>query len=86
MPDITNEQEITYYSAIYGDQNRFLQVIINFLSNSLKFSPTDSKIKVQLKMLENQTLKIGDKQMKKMTSEKCKKIAKNQYSKYKYLL
>ena len=34
-----------------------MQVIINFLSNSLKFSETGSKIIVYLKMLENQVLR-----------------------------
>lgn len=41
---------------MYGDENRFLQVIINFLSNSLKFSNTGSKIRIFLRILEEQTL------------------------------
>jgi signal transduction histidine kinase len=39
-------------------------VITNFLSNSLKFSNSGSQIVIFLKMLENQTLSVGDKQMK----------------------
>jgi signal transduction histidine kinase len=53
-------QEATYYSAIFADKSRLLQVLINFLSNSLKFSDKDSKVVVFLKMLENQSLKTGD--------------------------
>lgn len=49
-------QEQAYYNEVYGDQGRFLQVIINFLSNSLKFSENGSKIEVFLKILENQTI------------------------------
>lgn len=52
-PVILNQDEVPYYSAIYGDDNRYLQVIINFLSNSLKFSNSGSKIKIALKMLES---------------------------------
>lgn len=37
-PKVENPQENFYFSSIYGDKHRFLQVIINFLSNSLKFS------------------------------------------------
>jgi signal transduction histidine kinase len=41
---------------LYGDKNRFVQVIINFLSNSLKFSDQGSKIILHLDMLQNQRL------------------------------
>jgi signal transduction histidine kinase len=37
-PELLNQSEFKYYNAIYGDKHRFLQVIVNFLSNSLKFS------------------------------------------------
>ena len=38
---VTQEIDIEdqkYFLQIYGDKNRFIQVIINFLSNSIKFS------------------------------------------------
>lgn len=50
IDDGENDQ---YFSQIYGDENRFMQVIINFLSNSLKFSDHGSKINVFLRMIEN---------------------------------
>ena len=37
---------------IFGDERRYLQIIINFLSNALKFSPKDSQIKINLKVNE----------------------------------
>ena len=46
------EGSVNYFRAIYGDQGRFMQVIINFLSNSLKFSDNGSKIVVNLNLLE----------------------------------
>jgi signal transduction histidine kinase len=47
------KREEPYFNAIYGDESRFVQVIINFLSNSLKFSNSGSKINIFLKTLEN---------------------------------
>ena len=43
------------FKKIYGDQNRFVQVLINFLSNSIKFSPRDSKILIHLQILAEHT-------------------------------
>jgi signal transduction histidine kinase len=48
------------YRHIYGDKSRFLQVIINFLSNSLKFSSQGSEIHLHLKLLGLQNLKNND--------------------------
>ncbi len=46
-----SESEAKYFAAVYGDESRIMQVIINFLSNSLKFSNKGSKIVLYLKML-----------------------------------
>jgi len=53
MPVVIDAIEQKMYEQIYGDKNRFLQVIINFLSNSLKFSAPRSEIHIHLKLLEN---------------------------------
>jgi signal transduction histidine kinase len=45
-----SERDSTYFSSVNGDETRFLQVIINFLSNSLKFSQEGSKIIVHTKI------------------------------------
>lgn len=45
-PEITRE-----FKSIYGDKRRYIQVIINFLSNSLKFSSQGSKIVLHLEIL-----------------------------------
>ena len=52
---ILNEIDEThepYYNSVFGDQHRFMQVIVNFLSNSLKFSNQDGKIIIDLKLNE----------------------------------
>jgi signal transduction histidine kinase len=53
------EEDAQYYNAVYGDENRILQVMVNFLSNSLKFSSSNSKVVLFLKMIEKQTIKMG---------------------------
>lgn len=47
----SNERDSNYFSSVNGDETRFLQVLINFLSNSLKFSEVGSKIIVYTKVL-----------------------------------
>lgn len=41
FPEIDDDLK-PYLSQIYGDKNRYTQVIVNFLSNSLKFSNRNS--------------------------------------------
>ena len=50
----------SYYKNIYGDKLRFLQVIINLLSNSLKFSEANSRIIMRIKTLKVQTLAYSE--------------------------
>lgn len=33
---------------LYADSNRVVQVLINFLSNAIKYSPTDSKVRIEV--------------------------------------
>ena len=51
LPLIT-DQMMKVFSRINSDKNRIQQVFVNLLSNSLKFSNTNSRIEVNLKLLE----------------------------------
>ena len=42
------EEERYLFECIEGDERRYLQILINFLSNAIKFSNTGGKIVVKL--------------------------------------
>ena len=46
------ESDNKHFIMILGDERRYLQILVNFLSNALKFSSKKSKICVQLKVNE----------------------------------
>ena len=52
VPPNIASTDLPYLVAVNGDQDRLMQVIINFLSNSIKFSNESSKICVHLQLLE----------------------------------
>ena len=43
-------------SSIFGDERRFLQILSNFLSNSLKFTNPGGSVTVKLKILDEQMI------------------------------
>jgi len=55
QPIVKEDQKI-YFMTLFGDKNRFIQVIINFVSNSIKFSHPNSKIKLHLNLIEAQDI------------------------------
>lgn len=52
--------EIEFFEQIYGDKSRLIQVIINFLSNSIKFSNQGSKIIIELEILQQHILQNSE--------------------------
>jgi signal transduction histidine kinase len=42
------------FKRIYNDKRRFLQIFLNFLSNSIKFTSFGGFIKIHLKIIEEQ--------------------------------
>jgi len=48
---VIDPQDRRYFEAIYGDYNRYTQILINFVSNALKFSRENGVVQVHLKVL-----------------------------------
>jgi len=37
-----------YFEEFYGDENRFEQILLNFVSNALKFTNENGKVEVKI--------------------------------------
>ena len=44
--------ESKFFTSVFGDERRYMQILVNFLSNSLKFSPRGSTITISLEVKE----------------------------------
>ena len=44
------------FQNVYGDEGRYMQCLLNFLSNAIKFSRQDDSITVRLTLLEAQKI------------------------------
>jgi signal transduction histidine kinase len=49
-----------FFDAVYCDKSRLIQVVVNFLSNSIKFSSQNSKIVTTLNVLQKQVLRRNE--------------------------
>jgi signal transduction histidine kinase len=53
------QSDAKFFEQIYGDRNRLVQVLTNFLSNSIKFSNRDSQIVINLEILKEHIIKAS---------------------------
>src|SRR5690606_18056802 len=44
---------------IYGDEVRIEQVLINYLTNAIKYSPGDKNVEINISQQDNHTIRIG---------------------------
>ena len=77
---LTKDKE-SVLRSIYGDQNRYLQILLNFTSNAVKFTPSNGKIRIdveivdekleeqEVEILRNETITIITKSSRKSDSE-----------------
>jgi signal transduction histidine kinase len=54
MRYVYDEQHVGYFMSIAGDDNRYLQILLNFLSNALKFTPAHGTINVEVRLVDTQ--------------------------------
>ena len=54
---IDKKSNLSLIKQIYGDTRRIKQILINFISNSLKFTPIGGKITISIKINEEQQVK-----------------------------
>jgi len=41
---------LKYFEEFYGDENRFEQILLNFVSNALKFTNENGKVEVRIEL------------------------------------
>ena len=56
VAEVDSYTSLDMIHSIHGDQRRYLQILLNFISNSLKFTNKDGQIRVSLRILDNQPI------------------------------
>ena len=56
IAEIDKKLNLELMASIFGDERRFLQILSNFLSNSLKFTNPGGSVTVKLKILDEQVI------------------------------
>ena len=66
-----------FFSELYGDKNRFSQIVLNFLSNAIHYSNKGGTITIRLVLMEEQSIPTKksplSQQQRSINSNKCKK-------------
>ena len=53
---IDSLKHLNFIQRIHGDERRYLQILLNFLSNSLKFTNKNGVVKIGIKVLNYQLI------------------------------
>ena len=48
-----SDEILPYFKNLFGDETRFTQIFLNFLSNAFKFTPNNGEISVEIKPASN---------------------------------
>jgi signal transduction histidine kinase len=50
------KENVGYLMEISGDDNRYLQILLNFLSNAIKFTNSSGKIIIETRIIDSQAI------------------------------
>lgn len=53
---VDKDRPLHVLKKVHGDKGRILQILLNIISNSLKFTPSQGYVKVILNIVEEQVL------------------------------
>jgi signal transduction histidine kinase len=58
--EIDQRKNLEKIALIWGDQRRFLQILLNFLSNAMKFTNPNGTVSVKIDVLDEQSIESDD--------------------------
>ena len=64
------ESDKAYLQLIYGDPHRYLQILLNFVSNAVKFTPEGGSITIQTVLKDKQAVKSQTTRLKGFSDNK----------------
>lgn len=53
---VSSRDHLEFLKNIQGDHNRYMQIFLNFLSNSIKFTPDGGQVEIEVKIKSIQNL------------------------------